>query len=330
MNRKSKNIEYSLNMSMTKISICQQEDLDSETIKEEFNKDYPCHIYMVLRRPKVYLIPEKCEFKKGKTKLTFKIQDKFEFTENEVFVNQNEDTSNYKIKSEFPHSKFHIYENEERIFSAKSSLLYFMLKEKYSEEMNSEILYIGQSFGKNGERQAPKRLKNHSTLQKIYSTAIQNNPDKEIWIILLSFERSLFTTFDAKNKSIKNQAEDLKKACKIMNMFNQNELNEKEITNFTEASLIKYFQPEYNVTYKESFPNPAHVSYKECYDLDVNSVAFQLETDTIKTKLFTKKVKPNFNNIGTFTLENKEERKSLFDFIGAKEYSDNFNNIKIE
>jgi hypothetical protein len=328
MSEKDKSIEYALNMSMTKITICQQEELDSQIIKSEFNSEYPCHIYMVVKRPRVTLVPEKCEFNKGKTKLTFRIQDKFDFTEKELFIKENEDTSDYVIKSEFPHSKFHVFSKGKNIFSAKSSLLYFMLLNEYSEQMNSEILYIGQSFGKNGERQAPKRLKNHSTLQSIYSTAIQKNPDKEIWLLLLSFERSLYTVFNGKNKT-SNQEDDLKKATNIMNMFSQNELSEKEMINFTEAALIKYFQPEYNVTYKESFPNPAHISYKECYDLDVNSISFDLETDTIKTKLFTKEIKPSFNNIVSYKLENKEKRKSLFQIGEELNLSNNLYNIKI-
>lgn len=330
MNESRKNIEYALNMSMTKITICQQEELDSELIKQEFNDDYPCHIYMILRRPRVTLVPEKCKFYKEKIKFTFRIQDKFEFTEKEFILKQNEDTSNFKIKSEFPHSKFDIYNNKEKTFSAKSSLFYFMLSESYSEHMNSEILYIGQSFGKNGERQAPKRLKNHSTLQNIYSKAIQNSPDKEIWLGLLSFERSLITCFDGKVKGKQNTELNIEKASKIMHQFNENQLNEKEIINFTEASLIKYFQPEYNIIFKDSFPNPAHKSYQECYDLDVNSVAFIVETDTIKTKLFTKKIKPSFMNIGSFTFENKEKRKNLFEFEGKIDFSNSFNNIKIE
>lgn len=328
MTERNKSIEYALNMAMTKVSICQQEELDSEIIKSEFNDEFPCHIYMVVKRPRVTLIPEKCELNKGITKLTFRIQDKFKFTERELFIEVNEDTSDYIIKSEFPHSKFHIYSNGERMFSAKSSLFYFMLLNEYSNQMNSEILYIGQSFGKNGERQAPKRLKSHSTLQSIYSKAIQNNPDKEIWLILLSFERSLFTVFDGKNKTSDDE-EDIKKASKIMHMFNQNELSEKEIINFTEAALIKYFQPEYNVIYKDSFPNPAHSSYKECYELDVNSISFEVETDTIKTKLFTKTIKPTYSNIASYKLEDKNKRKSLFQ-IGAKlDLSNDFYNIKI-
>ncbi len=315
---------------MTKISICQQEELDSEIIKNEFNDDYPCHIYMILRRPRVTLVPDKCGFYIGKSKLTFRIQDKFNFTEKEFFISENQDSSNFKIVSDFPHSKFDIYSGKKKIFSAKSSLLYFMLLENYSEQMNSEVLYIGQSYGKNGERQAPNRLKNHSTLQNIYSKAIQNNPDKEIWIGLLSFERSLLTIFNGKNKTNQNDKINIQKSVKIMQMFDKNELNEKEMINFTEAALIKYFQPEYNIIYKDSFPNPAHKSYKECYDLDVNSVSFMIETDVIRTKLFTKQINPEFINMGSFTLENKEKRKSLFEFLGKIDFSNEIGNIKIE
>jgi hypothetical protein len=326
---KNKSIEYGLNMSMTKITICQQEQLDSELIKSEFNDEYPCHLYMIVRRPRVTLIPEKCEFNGINTKLTFRIQEGFEFKEKEIIMKVNEDTTGYKIKSKFPHSEFDIFCREEKILSGKSSLLYFMLLNKYVEHANAEILYIGQSFGKNGERQAPERLKKHSTLQGIYSKAIQNNPDKEIWLLLLSFERSLLTVFNGKNKS-NNEKNDLSQATKIMNMFSQNELSEKEMINFTEAALIKYFQPEYNIIYKGSFPNPAHSSYKECYDLDVNSVIFELETDTIKTKLYTEKIKPVFRNYVSYKLDNKTKRKSLFQMGDDIDLSGDYFSIQLD
>jgi hypothetical protein len=317
-------------MSMTKISICQQQELDSEAIKTEFNEDYPCHIYFVISRPRVTLIPEKCNFKGSDSKFVFRIQNKFENIEKEVLIKTRENTSNYKIKSEYPFSKFHIYDNGEKIFTAKSSLFYFMNTREYSDNMNSEILYIGQSYGKNGERQAPKRLKNHSTLQNIYSEAIQNNPDKEIWLALLSFERQLLTNFDGRLMENKNEVYEVEKAANIMYKFNENQLDEKQMINFTEAALIKYFKPKYNIIYKDIFPNPSHKSYKECYDLDVNSVAFQLETDTVKTKLFTKHIQPSFLNLGSFTLESREKRMSLFDMLDNEELPNTFGNIKIE
>jgi hypothetical protein len=168
-----------------------------------------------------------------------------------------------------------------------------------------------------------ERLKQHSTLQKIYSEAIQNNPDSEIWLNLLSFERIMMTSFDGINKYPKeNDANDLKRVSNATYRFLSNKLNEQQIINFTEASLIKYFKPEYNIEYKDKFPNPSHKSYSECYDLDVNSVCFEIETECIKTRLYTSSMKPAFMHLGSFTMESREKRINMFDLLN--------NNFKVE
>lgn len=316
-------------MKMSKISICQQDDLDNKILEEDFNENYPCHIYFITTRPRVILVPEKCEFGGFKFKLVFKIQNGFEFEEKELNLRSREDTTNFEIKSEFPHSKFYVYKEGEQLIYAKSSLYYFMHLSEHHDYMNSELLYIGQSFGANGERKSPERLKKHSTLQNIYSEAIQNNPDKEIWINLLSFERMLFTSFDGTDKTHKREDNEVKKASNIMHKFSTNKLNEKQIINFTEASLIKYFQPKYNIIYKDKFPDPAHKTYSECYDFDINSVAFEMDTESVRTKLFTDTIEPKFINLGSFTLDSKSKRRSLFDILDKSIVPNKFSNINI-
>jgi hypothetical protein len=323
-------IEYALIMEMTKIFICQQDDLEHSSLKRAFDDENPCHIYLITLRPRVIIVPEKCEFNKFNLKLVFKVQNKFEYEEKELFLKSNEDTTGFKLVSEFPYTKFYFYKNNEQILYAKSSLYYFRHQIEYNEQMNSELLYIGQSFGKNGNRQSPDRLKSHSTLQNIYSQAIQNNPDKEIWINLLSFKSKLFTSFNGKDKTLKHESNEVEKVSNIMHKFLNNKLDEKQIINFTEASLIKYFKPKYNIIYKDKFPNPLHTTYKECYDLDINSVAFELDTESIGTKLFTDNIPPDFSNLGSFTIESRDKRKSLFDVLDNDLLPSSFGNIRVK
>jgi hypothetical protein len=322
-------IEYGIAMNMTKISMCQQDDLTNRLIKEEFTEEFPCHIYFIISRPRIAIIPEKCEFN-DLIKLVFRVQNGFSFEEKIIFLKPIEETTNYRIESEFPHSKFYMFNGNKQILYAKSALYYAMHSREYAEEFNSELLYIGQSYGKEGERDSTSRLKNHSTLQKIYSEAIQNNPDKEIWLNLLSFTRELHTSFDGTNKLNRRHKNEVENASKIMSKFVKNELNEKEIINFTEASLIKYFKPKYNIMFKDIFPSIDHKSYQECIELDVNSVGFQLDTDCINTKLFTEHIKPSFLNMASFTLKSKENRRNLFDIIDTSLVPNTFGNIKIE
>lgn len=329
MNKFRNYIEYGIVMNMTKISICQQDDLSNPILKEEFTEEFPCHIYFIVSRPRIAIVPEKCEFN-DLIKLVFQVQKGFNFEEKIIFLKPHEESTNYRIESEFPHSKFYIFNGDQEILYAKSALYYAMHTREYAEEFNSELLYIGQSYGKNGERDSTSRLKNHSTLQKIYSEAIQNNPDKEIWLNLLSFTRELHTSFDGINKSNRRHENELENVSEITSKFLKNELSEREIINFTEAALIKYFKPKYNFMFKDIFPSIDHKSYQECIEMDVNSVSFQLDTECLKTKLFTKNIKPDFSNMGSFTIKSKENRKNLFDIIDTSLVSNIFGNIKIE
>jgi hypothetical protein len=324
-------IEYGIIMNMNKISICQQDDLDKDIIQREFTEDFPCHIYFIIARPRITIVPEKCEFNEM-IKLVFKIQLKHDFIEREILLYPplNFDLSNAKIDSSYPHSTFRIIVDDNEILFAKSSVYYTMHTRNHTEEFDAELLYIGQSYGKKRERKVSERLKNHSTLQKIYSEISQNNPDREIWLNLLSFEQTMNMSFDGLSGTSKRKENDVQNAAIVMQKFTNNEFNEKEIINFTEAALIKYFRPKYNVVFKDIFPSIDHKSYKEAIDLDVNCVAFELDTQCINLKLYTDEVKPNFSNMVTYTFKSKQNRKNLFDMFDHTLIPKTYSNIKIE
>ncbi|MFB3386577.1 hypothetical protein [Flavobacterium sp. LAR06] len=324
-------IEYSIIMHMSKITLCQQDDLNESLFQREYNDESPCHIYFIITRPRITIVPEKCEFKEL-IRLTFKIQIGSEFLEREIFLNHppNENLSNAILKSEYPFSKFQILNNAEEILSVKSSVYYTMHLTEHPDFLNAELLYIGQSYGKRGERNAGDRLNQHSTLQKIYSEISQKNPDKEVWLNLLSFKRTMHTSFDGLSGTSIRQKNEIENVSSVMRKFSNNELNEKEIINFTEAALIKYFKPKYNVLYKDIFPSLDHKSYKEAIELDINSVAFEMNTDCINLKLFTETVKPNFSNMVSYTLKSVENRKNLFDMFDNTLIPQTFGNIQIQ
>ena len=150
--------EYSIIMEMTKITICQQNDLDSDLLKNEFNEDYPCHIYFICRRPRVMIVPEKCYFKGELMNLTFAIQKQLKFQEYTLCGSLGEDCSDFKLVSDYPFSKFQVYKSDDLVIEAKSSLYYNMHLRAYNKDMDLEVLYIGQSYGVNGARTSPDRL----------------------------------------------------------------------------------------------------------------------------------------------------------------------------
>jgi hypothetical protein len=89
-------------------------------------------------------------------------------------------------------------------------------------------------------------------------------------------------------------------------------LTEQQMINFTEAALIKYFQPEYNKLFKDSFPNPAHSTYSECYDIDLNTVSVEFNTEALHFQLWSAAVEPRWTHLATFPLHSREERMYMF------------------
>lgn len=79
--------------------------------------------------------------------------------------------------------------------------------------------------------------------------------------------------------------------------------------------MIKYFKPSYNLDYKRTFPSPAHKTYSECYDLDLNLVAFEMETsEAIGTRLYSDEAPRSWIHMAEFPLHDAAERRHMFDF----------------
>lgn len=307
-------------MHLTHIMTLQQEDLKRVNKLNYFNEQNPCHIYFICKRHRVIVDPSGFSVNDmdNTVNFKFKIQKQETFEDLIITVQNGFGTKNLKIVSNYPFNSFELFANNKIFWHGKSAVLLQQLQNLipgYSEHLDLEILYIGQSYGVEGARTAPDRLQSHSTLQSIYSEAIQRNPDCEIWLALTSFEQILLTTFDGRVKVSEEKMsiddEHIKSVTKtILNAG----LNEQQVINFTEAALIRHFAPPYNIEYKETFPNPAHKTYKQCYDLDINSVCIEVGTETIYCRLFSDKVEKDWRHFRDFPLHSREDRKSMFDF----------------
>ena len=278
--------EFALNMIGTHRSLLQQKDLQW-FIDSGIEEEYPSHIYMITRHPRICIDDKSVKVSKDIIEMCFKIQrqDTFEF---QKYKFHNEfGTDEIEFQCPYPHSEFIFYTKQhEKIFYGKSALLWAFIK----NDFKLEVLYIGQSYGKQGERTAPNRLLCHSTLQSIYADSICSHPDKEIWIILWHFEPLTICSFDGRHKVYEATFEqDKEHMYTVLNKL----ITEQQMINFTEAALIKYFKPFYNDKFKYNFPNQAHKTYAECYDIDLNAVIVELQTDEVFCKLWSEGVESN-------------------------------------
>lgn len=316
-NMKRKPTEFAINSYASKMTVTQYDDLDLLKKQNLFDEDNPCHIYAICRRPRVRILKDKFECKGDSLKMDFKIQYQDDYSDLELEIENPFGNLNVEIESEYPHSTFNFVTERGKIKAKTASFLHGLPRHTYNGDfLDLEVLYIGQSYGVDGARTAPERLKKHETLQAIYAEALGKNPDQEIWLMLFSFSQLGLTIFDGRTKFNEEEREqDIGRATEFFHKFTTGGLTEQQFINFTEAALIRYFKPKYNKDYVNTFPNPSHTTYTECYDLDINSVAIELSTmDKVNIMVYSEHVKKEMIHIGQFLLQNKEERKSMFDF----------------
>ncbi|MED4262467.1 hypothetical protein [Priestia aryabhattai] len=152
------------------------------------------------------------------------------------------------------------------------NLLHVYLEEsKYY--LDTEIVYIGQAFGENGERLPAEELMSDPMLQKVEADILRGYPEKDLALLLLEFKSQLLEEIDSEDEDLLELQEITKNSPLELN---------NQIINATEAALINYFKPEYNKKLNDKFPNV------EDHGLRYRSATVQIHPDIMGLKLFLK------------------------------------------
>jgi len=311
-------LEFGLHIDSSYMVLLQQDRFDDLASRAEYRDIIPhLNYYFICRRPKITIDPKSFIFNKDHFTLDFLYQKEDKQHRIKITEKNYSGTTDLQISSKYPYDSFSISSKGEILHDGNASLSLSLFLGNFTREiLDLEVIYIGQSYAK-GKRIAIDRLTNHSTLQKIYFDAISKTPDKDIFIILASFnDIQKIVKIDGRASTIiHNETEDIDKLKNMMFRKGiENELKESHIINFVEASLINYFKPEYNIKLKDQFPNPNHQSYSDCYDLDLNSILVSFDTSLVKIRLYSDSVERKWQHIINYTLVNSDERKAMFDF----------------
>jgi len=131
-------------------------------------------------------------------------------------------------------------------------------------KLKYKVLYIGQAYGKRGEKSAIDRLSSHETLQKILINSQRDYPEYEIKIMLLEMAYRLgFGIAHPKTPvQVTSTTDDQHIESVVTNLP-----IEQQVINITEAAIINYFKPFYNSTFIENFPSDKHKSYHQYYEI---------------------------------------------------------------
>jgi hypothetical protein len=169
------------------------------------------------------------------------------------------------------------------------------------------VKYIGQAYGQDGSRNAIDRLLKHETLQKI---ALKGVPQGyQLTLLMLSIEPSnqLITMMNPFAKN--GDSGDLRIKQGLDKARNT---TDAEKISLYEAALIRYFYPEYNKEFKDSFPSTNLKILHDCYHKDFSAVVAEISIDELPFMLFSEAVGAKFNHVARHHLHKAEDRRMFF------------------
>lgn len=170
-----------------------------------------------------------------------------------------------------------------------------------------DVQYIGQAYGEDGSRNALDRLTKHETLQRIALAPAPENQRLEVILVEVQPNTRMMTIF---NPWAKDRDEDGSRITAALDsLFDTTEAQQVSLY---EAALIRYFQPKYNKTFKDSFPSTNLKLLRECYSKDMAAVVAEFCFDEIPFFLKSSVVPERSYHIAAFNIHNRDERDIFF------------------
>jgi hypothetical protein len=88
--------------------------------------------------------------------------------------------------------------------------------------------------------------------------------------------------------------------------------SEAERTSLYEAALIRYFYPEFNREFKESFPSTNLKILQDCYEKDFCTLIAEISFDDPPYRLWSGAVPPAHSHVAKHDLHKSADRKMFF------------------
>ena len=302
--------EFGFHVRAIQLVVVQQQDLSRLSEEAWATKIQPSHVYLICRRPKISLVAAETTFDADVVTGKFRVWRGHSYEEVPFAVPNYMDTPNLTVRADYPGTYFEVCDGSgDKLLWGNSAMLMGSFGSEFYAYLDLEVLYVGQSFGFEGSRTAQDRLQSHSTLQAIHAEALNRSPDMDVWLVLIAFEDPyILTAIDPTKQVQTTDAEDDAHIDQVLST----PISVQQEVNLTEAMLIRYFDAPYNKMFRNSFPNPAHATYSECYDLDFNSVSVEVETSDIGSRLWSAAVLPSWLHLPRFPLHQHSERAAMF------------------
>lgn len=289
-------IEHAFGMYALNFSTIPAEGIyDKEALAPLMNVIESCHIYLIGYTPRIEFVGANDD--DGNLNLRF-------------IVSGNDYTVSYKlpegISLKHDDDLYYLEDSSGKIFWPDENDMYVRLSAE-SKAVSFQVKYIGQAYGKDGSRNAIDRLLKHETLQKISLKGVPEGYRLTLLMLAIQPNNQLFT---AMNPFASNKDEGSERIRSGLDkLFNT---TEQERVALYEASLIKYFKPEFNIEFKNSFPSTNLKILQDCYKKDFSAVIAEICIDDLPFRLFSEEVDPKWHHIAKHDLHKDEDRKMFF------------------
>jgi hypothetical protein len=174
------------------------------------------------------------------------------------------------------------------------------------------VLYIGQAYGKDGERHAIDRLIKHSTLQKIALEGVKEGYKLQILLLGLENGNTLNTFINPRAKDQSDTTANERISNGLDTLYGT---SKAERVSLFEAAMIRYFKPKYNTQLKDSFPSTNLKLLQNCYEKDLQSVVAEITFETLPYHLYSESVAAEYRHVAHFDLHKEEDRRSFFALV---------------
>lgn len=308
--------QLGLNFFSQKLVIFNPSDLDKEEVKKEIASD-KYHIYLVCKRKKLFF--EKSVESDQHLEITLYWLDE---NHNKQYVTCKS-TTELKITS-VQNGYYEVEYKGNKDIKIKEHLMvndfYYLMEDVIGTSVPTalpsdlEVMYIGQAFGRTGNKKIDYRVAHHEKIQQIALEILNTGSNEEVLIIGVKVETNdLATSFIAENMDTSNFTLDSMK--ELRNKAAMRTTEGQGITVF-EASLIRFFQPKYNTEYKSSFPSPDFPSYEEIYETEFDYSAVTIDTRAVLARIYSKEVSERkYLHHQHFPLKSKSDKKTLFEYL---------------
>jgi hypothetical protein len=286
--------------------------VDAQTTPEQEAILKDCHIYLICRRPALSIDPDSFSMNGDVAQghLTYRLNGKMKSI---AFKFSPDLRGGSRIVVDaYPHKRLLFVQSDgdwSRYLPA--AFLPGIANLENHAIRAFEVAYVGQAYG-DGTRSAIDRLRNHSMLQRILAETSSKTPDQEVMLFLFSYAPSkLISSFDSVSKA-QIQGESDKEHWISMR---SNPPTEQMEVALAEAGLIRYFEPEYNEKFKQSFPHEGLKLLQQCYRLDFAGLIVEIDTEDLKAPIYSARVQKGVHHIALFDLHDANKRRTFFSIL---------------